>query len=99
MWGLGSVERLGQDLAYAMRLFRKSPGFTSIIVLTLAVGIGANTAVFGILSAVLLQPLPFHDPDRLIVIWDREIHVKSTSKLFDLFSDYENWKKNTRSMK
>lgn len=94
-WGFSWFERLSQDVAYALRLFRRTPGFAAIIVLTLVLGIAANTAVFTILHAVLLQPLPYPNPDRLIVIWDREIHVKGISKLFDLYSDYENWKQNS----
>ena len=97
MWGWAWSERLVQDLAYAVRLFRRAPCFSAIVVLTLALGIGANTAAFSILNAVLLQPLPYRNPDRLIAIWDREIHAKGTSKLFDLYSDYDNWKKSGRS--
>ena len=86
-----------QDLAYAVRLFRRAPGFSAVVILTLALGIGANTSVFSILNAVLLEPLPFHDPGRLVVVWDREIHAKGVSKLFDLYGDYEDWRQGSRS--
>lgn len=76
---------------------RRAPGFSAIVVVTLALGIGASTAVFSIVNTVLLQPLPFREPDRLVVVWERQVRVKGPTKLFDLYSDYENWKKNARS--
>src|SRR5260370_3808054 len=57
------------DLRYAFRSLIKTPGFTVVTVLVLGLGIGANTAVFSVVNAALLQPLPVDDPDRLAVIW------------------------------
>src|SRR5262249_5669675 len=65
--GLRLLEDLGQDLAYAFRLLTKSPGFTAIAVLSLALGIGANTATFGVIDALMLRTLPVRDPERLVM--------------------------------
>ncbi|MGH9334151.1 MAG: ABC transporter permease, partial [Vicinamibacteria bacterium] len=64
-------EGLGADVRYGLRMFRKNPGFTVVAVLLLALGIGATTAIFSVVHAVLLKPLPFRDPGSLVLVWEQ----------------------------
>ena len=97
VWRWPPIENLFADLRYALRMLRKSPAFTGVALLTLALGIGANTIIYSIIHAVLLTPLPYRDSSRLVVVYDRETRATGLSKLMDLYHDVEEYRDHSRS--
>lgn len=83
------MRTLLQDMRFGIRMLAKSPGFAAMAILTLAIGIGANTAIFTVLNSVLLRPLPFHDPDRLVIISERAPQFDSMSVAYQNFQDWK----------
>jgi putative ABC transport system permease protein len=82
-----------QDLRYALRQLRRSPGFTLVAVLTLALGIGANTTIFSVVRGILLRPLPYDAPDRTVMIWS---HWKGWDKTWVSASEFEDYARQTQ---
>ncbi len=95
MWGWNSAETLLQDLRYGIRQLRSSPGFTTVAVLTLALGIGATTAIFSVVNSVLLRPLPFEDPGRLVQLFETE---ESPGNFPLSGADYLDWQARNRTL-
>jgi putative ABC transport system permease protein len=84
------MSTLTQDVRYALRAFARSPGFAAVAILSLAIGIGANTAIFSVVSALLLRPLPYHNADRQVILWNTSPGLGivedwfSTAQYFDI---------------
>lgn len=88
MWGWTSVERLRQDIGYAARILRKSPGFACVAILSIALGVGANTAIFSVIDAVMLKALPVRNANELLIVGNptREGSRSAGSGRTDIFS-------------
>jgi putative ABC transport system permease protein len=95
--GIRLIYDLVSDLRYAVRMLLGSPGFTVVAVLTLALGIGANTAVFSVVNALLLTPLPFDEPDRLVMLWEKNPETGFDQDLV-AWGDYLDWQQKCNSI-
>jgi predicted permease len=94
VWSFIWIEQLLQDASYGVRALRKNSGFAIVIVLTLALGIGANTAIFSVVRGVVLAPLPYPEPNRLVMVWESRPNVKTLSTSYPDFMD---WQRNAGS--
>ncbi|HEY1499960.1 MAG TPA: ABC transporter permease [Acidobacteriaceae bacterium] len=90
------VENLRRDMGYALRQMRKSPGFAAVVMVTLALGIGANTTVFSIVDAVMLQPLPYAHPERLVEVGSQDAMGSGGSTAVS-YPDFFDWRVQSRS--
>ena len=98
VWSWNWLESLARDLRFSLRTLRRTPGFTVIAILVMALGIGANVALFTVVRGVLLKPLPFDDPDRLVMLYEAGLLGDDTAG-FNVVSGgmYAEWKKQNRS--
>jgi putative ABC transport system permease protein len=94
--GLPLLETLAQDLRFSTRTLRRNPGFTAVAVLTLALGVGANTALFSVVKAVLLNSLPYRQPDRLVTLARGDPQTSNPTNVS--YGETEDWKGRTRSL-
>ena len=92
-----SLDMLMQDVRYALRLMRQRIGYTVLVVITLATGIGATTAMFSVIHAVLMRPLPFRAPDRVVMIWEND-RLNRRPRYPVAPANFDDWRKGTRAL-
>ena len=87
------VHQLGRDVRDGLRQVRRNPAFSAVAVATLALGIGANTAIFSAVDAVLIRPLPYADAGRLVMIWDEMSQTGSPKHFFSTPAEWHEWRR------
>jgi putative ABC transport system permease protein len=95
LWGWRWADALAQDLRFALRLIRRNPAFSAIAILTLGLAIGGNTLVFSLVDAVVLRPLPFADPGRLMMLWT--VESESQRAMNSSYPDFRDWQGQSRT--
>ena len=93
-----SLDTFARDVRYAARTLARTPGFAVLAVLIIGLGIGANTAIFSLVSAVLLEPLPFVEPDELVVLWDDGSAVGASPRSPISLASYVDWRERSTSL-
>src|ERR1039458_2147881 len=91
------MKSVGRDLRHGARLLWKAPGFSAVALAALTLGMGATSAIFSVVDAVLLKPLPFRDPQRLLVIWESN-PVQNLKEMFVSPNDFLEWRSQSRAL-
>jgi putative ABC transport system permease protein len=94
--GFESVSDLQKEAKQVIRGLLRSPGFTLVALLTMALSIGANTAMFSVIESVLLRPLPYHDPSRIVMLWST-VPSKDIQRNWTSYPDILDWRQESRS--
>jgi predicted permease len=98
IWSWNWLESLVRDLRFCLRTLRRTPGFTVIAILVMALGIGANVALFTVVHGVLLKPLPFYDPDRLVMLYEAGFHGDETVVSGGMYAEWKNQNRSYSSL-
>ena len=96
-WGFDWGESVAQDLRFGVRMLSRRPVFSLVVISVLALGIGLNAAMFSIVEAVILRPLPYRDAKQLTIVWQSSPEHRATGEWFDTYRDFQEWQRRSRS--